>query len=63
MTVEVELVFRLPEALAGFLVGDFFTAEGDLVLLTMAEDPLVEVIRLFCDRLYLHFPAGPHPGR
>ena len=46
-----ELVFRLFEA-AGlrFLVGDFLDAGGDLVLLTMAEDPLVEVIRLFCDR-------------
>ena len=37
----VELLFRLREAAGFLLVGDFLLAAGDLVLLTMAEDPSV----------------------
>ena len=38
----VELDFRLLEAL-GFLVREWLDTEGDLVLLTLTEDPVVEV--------------------
>ena len=41
-TVGVELDFRPFEAL-GFLVREWLDTEGDLVLLTMTEDPVVEV--------------------
>jgi hypothetical protein len=53
LIVAVELDFRLGEA-AGFLVvGDFFDAEGDLVLLTLAEDPVVEVNGYFAIDCFL----------
>ena len=43
MIVAVELAFRVEAAGFCFFFGDFFVVEGDLVLLTMAEDPVVEV--------------------